>query len=69
MIIIPPILWLAAWFLIALVVGTFSGLTARTGLVELFFAVFLGGGIALPAVAGLGWLVWKRIRGDHAARD
>jgi hypothetical protein len=62
MIILLPLLWLALWFIIALVIGAFSGLApAGYGLI-LFLIIFLGGGVGLLIVGGIGWYVYQRLR-------
>lgn len=63
MIVIVPIVWLLVWFLAAGFIGAYSGLAPADAGLELFLAIFLGGGIGLPVVGSLGWLVTRRFRG------
>ncbi|MGH8224653.1 MAG: hypothetical protein ACRER1_00670 [Gammaproteobacteria bacterium] len=62
MIVLLPFIWLVLWLIAAGVIGAFSGLAPAGAGLSLFLAIFLGGGIGLPIVAGVCWLVWRRLR-------
>ena len=62
MFIILPIVWIAAWLLVAGLVAGFSGLNSHGEGLVLFLVILLGGGIGLPVIGGLGWLVSRRLR-------
>lgn len=62
MIVILPLLWVIGWLIVGLVVGALSGLSPDQAGLELFLVIFLGGGIALPIIFGLGMLLWRRFK-------
>lgn len=62
MIIVLPLIWLALWFVLALVIGAFSGLAPAGYGLMLFLIIFLGGGVGLLIVGLVGRYVWGRLR-------
>lgn len=62
MIIILPLVWLALWFVLALVIGAFSGLAPAGSGLTLFLIIFLGGGVGLLVLGAGSWYLWGRLR-------
>lgn len=62
MFIILPLAWVIAWLLVAGVVAAFSGLGAHGAGLVLFIAIFGAGGLGVPVVALVGWMIGRRLR-------
>jgi hypothetical protein len=62
MIIILPIIWVVVWLFAGLFVGAYSGWSAHGAGLELFLAIFLGGGFVLPTVGGAAFFFWRRLK-------
>lgn len=60
--VILPLIWIVGWVVVAGLIAAFSGLDPRGEGLVLFFVIFGAGGIGLPIVAALGWVLARRLR-------
>ena len=56
MILLPPIIWLIVWAVIAVVACALLGLPPGAKMLETAAVIFLGGGVLLPLAS---WLLFK----------
>lgn len=62
MFVILPLFWIGAWLLVAGLIAAFSGLSPKGEGLTLFLIIFAAGGVGLPLLGGLGWMISRRLR-------